>query len=79
MLSVVDKLIRHVESSQLTSDLGGFLPYNHEEWIELRLVSLCMNVQSLYKVIWYPTMKSCGLPAKSCDPPASHVILLQVM
>lgn len=39
MLSVVDKLIRHVESSQLTSDLGGFLPYNHEEWIELRLVS----------------------------------------
>ena len=37
-LSVVEKLIRHVESSQLTSDLGGFLPYNHEQWIKLRLV-----------------------------------------
>jgi len=46
MLSVVDKLIRHVESSQLTSDLGGFLPYNHEEWIELRLVS---HVTSLHE------------------------------
>ena len=39
-LSSVEKLIRHVESSQLTADLGGFLPYNHDEWIKLRLVSV---------------------------------------
>ena len=42
-LSVVEKLIRHVESSQLTNDLGGFLPYNHDQWIKLRLVGdVCM-------------------------------------
>ena len=38
-LSSMDKLLRHIEESQLTSDLGGFLPYNHNEWITFRLVS----------------------------------------
>ena len=38
-LSSMDKLLRHIEESQLTSDLGGFLPYNHKEWITFRLVS----------------------------------------
>ena len=56
MLSVVDKLIRHVESSQLTFDLGGFLPYNHKEWIQLRLVSCD-----------FPA-RSCDPSARSCEP-----------
>lgn len=41
-LSSADKLIRYVENSQLTSDLGGFLPYNHEHWLKLRLVCVCV-------------------------------------
>ena len=38
MISDVDKLKRHIDPSQVTFDLGGYLPYNHEEWIKLRWV-----------------------------------------
>ncbi len=37
-LSAVEKLTRHVDGSQLTEDLGGFLPYNHTQWLSLRQV-----------------------------------------
>ena len=32
-------LYRIIDPSQLTEDFDGTLPYEHEEWIELRLVS----------------------------------------
>ena len=38
-LSAVEKLTRHVDSSQLTNDVGGFLPYRHDQWLSLRQVS----------------------------------------
>lgn len=38
MLSDVSKLKRHIDPSQVTFDLGGLLPYNHEDWIKLRWV-----------------------------------------
>ena len=78
MLSVVDKLIRHVESSQLTFDLGGFLPYNHKEWIQLRMVScdfLAWSCDFPAKPC-DPFARSCELPAWSCEPFESHVILI---
>lgn len=33
----VEGLCRLIDSRQLTSELGGSLSYDHEEWIELRL------------------------------------------
>ncbi|CAI8027448.1 Kalirin, partial [Geodia barretti] len=36
MLSEVDKLKRHIDPSQVTFDLGGYLPYSHDDWIKLR-------------------------------------------
>ena len=48
MLSAVEKLIRHVDTRQLTSDLGGFLPYDHEEWIKLRLVCHTLHPPSSF-------------------------------
>ena len=71
MLSVVDKLIRHVESSQLTFDLGGFLPYNHKEWIQLRMVSCDFPARSCE-----PFAKSCDFSARSCEPFAKLYELL---
>lgn len=65
MLSVVDKLIRHVESSQLTFDLGGFLPYNHKEWIQLRMVSCDFPAWSCDFLA-----KPCEPFTRSCEPPA---------
>ena len=32
-------LLKVVDSSQLTPDLDGTLIYDHEEWIQIRLVS----------------------------------------
>ena len=37
-VSSIEKLSQYVDQRQLTFDLGGTLPYNHEEWIQLRLV-----------------------------------------
>ena len=38
-VSSLDKLAQYIDPRQLTFDLGGSLPYSHEEWILLRLVS----------------------------------------
>lgn len=35
-LATVEKLYKYVERNSLTPDLGGFLPYDHEEWIRMR-------------------------------------------
>ena len=34
----LEGLTKVVDPSQLTSDFDGSLEYNHEEWIEVRLV-----------------------------------------
>lgn len=34
----VEGLTRYVDSSQLTRDLGGSLLYDHDEWLETRMV-----------------------------------------
>ena len=39
LLSSSSKLHQFVEDSQLTQELGGTLPYNHNRWIDTRLVS----------------------------------------
>lgn len=39
-VSSVEKLTRYVEGSQLTSDFGGFLPYDHNQWLSLRQVRM---------------------------------------
>ena len=39
-VSSKDKLSEHISNSQITSDLGGFLPYSHSEWIKLRKVGV---------------------------------------
>jgi hypothetical protein len=35
----VEELHENVEKSQLTADLGGEIPYSHQEWIQQRVVS----------------------------------------
>ena len=35
----VDNLAKAIHQAQLTEEFDGTLPYNHEEWIDLRLVS----------------------------------------
>ena len=39
VVSSVEKLLHQVAPSQVTTDLGGLLPYDHQKWIKLRLVS----------------------------------------
>lgn len=36
--SCPEELHQRIETSQLTSELGGSLFYNHQEWIDTRLV-----------------------------------------
>jgi hypothetical protein len=35
----VEELHENVEKSQLTADLGGEIPYCHQEWLQQRVVS----------------------------------------
>ncbi|CAG0921116.1 unnamed protein product [Notodromas monacha] len=35
----IEDLKQHLDAGQLTSDLGGTLPYSHSEWMQHRLVS----------------------------------------
>ncbi|XP_077997323.1 SEC14 domain and spectrin repeat-containing protein 1-B-like [Glandiceps talaboti] len=37
MFSSVAKLTRYVDPSQLTADFGGYLIYNHSEWLQSRM------------------------------------------
>lgn len=37
----VETLSKYIDPSQLTSDLDGTLAYDHNLWIEVRLVSIC--------------------------------------
>lgn len=37
VLSTVDELHEYIDINQLTSDLGGSLPYVHQEWIKQRI------------------------------------------
>ena len=39
MFSSVEELHAHIDRDQLTEDVGGSLPYNHQEWIQHRAVS----------------------------------------
>jgi hypothetical protein len=53
----VEELHENVEKSQLTADLGGEIPYCHQEWIQQRVVRrskmcfrsflLCCNKRTL--------------------------------
>ncbi|CAG2061862.1 unnamed protein product, partial [Timema podura] len=35
----LEELHEHIDTSQLTADLGGDLPYCHEDWLKHRVVS----------------------------------------
>jgi hypothetical protein len=35
-----DELGRHIDINQLTPELGGFLPFNHIDWVSHQLVWL---------------------------------------
>lgn len=37
--SCLDELHQRIDASQLTIELGGCLFYNHQEWIDTRVVS----------------------------------------
>ena len=41
-VSGVEKLTRYIDGSQLTSDFGGFLPYDHNQWLSLRQVGVVL-------------------------------------
>ena len=37
LLSSLEKLSRYLDTKQLPPEMGGTLPYDHSEWIKLRL------------------------------------------
>ena len=39
MCNSYEDLHQHMDRDQLTDDLGGYISYNHSEWIEQRAVS----------------------------------------
>lgn len=39
----VEGLTRFIEPAQLTRDLGGTLYYDHDEWLEIRLVNFILH------------------------------------
>lgn len=41
-IATVDKLSQHLDMNQVTTDLGGLLPYNHREWMKMRKVCMCV-------------------------------------
>lgn len=49
LLSSSSKLHQFAEGSQITQELGGTLSYNHNRWIDTRLVSLITNYVTLNK------------------------------
>lgn len=56
LLSSSSKLHQFAEGSQITQELGGTLSYNHNRWIDTRLVSLITNYVTLnnkYYVFYY--------------------------
>lgn len=38
MCSSLEELHSHIDVSQLTSDLGGTIAYDHDDWIQQRTV-----------------------------------------
>uniref|UniRef100_A0A672Z957 SEC14 and spectrin domains 1 n=1 Tax=Sphaeramia orbicularis TaxID=375764 RepID=A0A672Z957_9TELE len=42
ILVSANKLTRYIEPCQLTDDFGGSLDYDHSDWLNKRLVSLCV-------------------------------------
>lgn len=42
----IDNLLRVVNQSQLTEEFDGTLPYDHNEWIEIRMVRVKIDVLS---------------------------------
>ncbi|KAG8195514.1 hypothetical protein JTE90_019503 [Oedothorax gibbosus] len=47
--SSVEDIHQHINSSQLTVDLGGTIPYNHEDWIQQRVAveNFTCNLQEI--------------------------------
>ncbi|XP_054724587.1 guanine nucleotide exchange factor DBS-like [Uloborus diversus] len=47
--SSVEDIHHHIDPSQLTVDLGGTIPYNHEEWIQQRVAveNFTCNLQEI--------------------------------
>ena len=44
MLESNNDLFHYLQVSQVTRELGGTLSYNHDQWIEIRRVSLMVYV-----------------------------------
>ena len=44
VVPTIDRLGHHMDMNQVTADLGGLLPYNHKEWMKMRMVCVCMCV-----------------------------------
>lgn len=77
MCSCVEELHENVEKSQLTADLGGEIPYCHQEWLQQRVVSklkvlfrnsfLCQSNSTLVfsKVLYWLVV----FVARTCTPP----------
>ena len=42
VVPVIDRLGQYLDMNQVTTELGGLLPYNHKEWMKMRMVRDCM-------------------------------------
>lgn len=47
ILSSPSKLTKYLDTSQLTEEFGGSFDYNHQEWLQNRLVSLWYHVSKI--------------------------------
>lgn len=48
MCNTLEELHEYIDPGQLTEDLGGLIPYDHDRWMEQRMVSdACLAAQVL--------------------------------
>lgn len=40
----IEELLQNIDKSELTKSLNGELVYDHEEWIQQRIVILCYAI-----------------------------------
>lgn len=48
----IEQLSKYFDQNQLTSDLDGTMAYNHEQWIEFRIVNLIFFKKEQGRVLY---------------------------
>lgn len=61
--SCLEELHQRIDTSQLQSELGGYLPYHHQEWIDTRVVSAIYYMSTcIYLSYWCVSVAVVEMP-----------------